>query len=169
MQRIICLVVVLISTIVIGHNTVAQELKVVSNVDNLPLPFATVTNHSRPSIVSTNINGVVNLKGNIGDTLSVSYIGYMTAVLLFNGDKILVVRLEQAQKMLPEVVIHNCRSVKEFNYDNFKGAKKLKKQGELQKGFGGVIWSKGSNIYAKIALRLNPLLPNATLTDFSFG
>lgn len=169
MQRIISLLVVLISTILVGRNTAAQEIMVVSNVDSFPLPFATVTNHSRPSIVSTNINGVVNLKGEIGDTLSVSYIGYKTAVLLFNGDKIIVVRLEPTQKILPEVVIHNCKSDKEFNYNNFKGTKKLKKQGELKKGFGGVIWGKGSNIYAKIALRLSPLLPNATLQIFLFG
>ncbi|MGH2552222.1 MAG: hypothetical protein ACRDEB_00805, partial [Chitinophagaceae bacterium] len=98
MQRKVIFLLILISSILVGYNTVAQEIKVFSGVNDSPLPFATVTNHSHPLIVFSDMNGVVHLSGSIGDTLSISYIGYKTARLVLNGDKIQVVRLLPSQK-----------------------------------------------------------------------
>jgi len=168
MQRKISFLLILIATISVAHNTAAQQIKVVSSVDNSPLPFATVTNHSHPLLVSADQDGVAHITGSIGDTLSVSYVGYNTAVLFLTGDKIQIIHLLLDQKLLPAITIHNCRKTKEFNYNNFRAVKKLKTSNETQNNFRGVIWIKGTNSSSRIAVRLNPMKANATLKDFSF-
>jgi hypothetical protein len=103
----------------LNHHSFAQQLKIVSDANNLPLPFATVTNRSRPLLVSANKKGVVNVRAHSGDTLSISYVGYQIVTLVFKGDSIKVIHLQVNQNHLPPVTIRNCRKVMEFKYTNF--------------------------------------------------
>lgn len=167
MQKVLSITLLLIATVLVRHNTVAQQIKVISSVDNSPLPYATVTNRTHPWVVSADRNGIAQIAAVPGDTLTISYVGYKTALLRFNGNNVQV-SLLQDQKILPLITIHSCRKTKEFSYNNIKAIKGRRNNDELKKGFAGVIWSKGSNINAKIAVRLIPSRVNATLKDFSF-
>jgi hypothetical protein len=166
MQRAISFTIVFLITILSGHKTVGQEIKVISSFDNSPLPYATVTNHTYPSVTSCNKEGLAKLTAFAGDTISVSYVGYKTAVIRFS-DKTQIVRLVPDQKLLPVITLHSCRKPKEFHYNNFDDYKKLQREDQL-KGFSRVIWSKAWNTNGKFAVRLSPLKANAVLKDFSF-
>jgi hypothetical protein len=147
---------------------ISQEIKVVASSDNVPLPFATITNHTRPLVVSTDRDGAAHITAMVGDTLSISYVGFKTALLRFGGDKVQVVRLLPDQKALPDVTIYACKRTKEFIYKNFEYAKKVKKGNRAQIGFWGVVWTKVGNNNAKIAIRLIPDKAHSSLKDFSF-
>ena len=114
------------------------------------------------------MDGVAHVAVEIGDSLSVSYIGYNTSRFRFSGDKIQVIRLLPNQTLLPAVTVRTCKSPRQLVYKNFVDIKKGKKTEEPEKSFLGVIWTKGTLNSAKVAVRLNPLEENATLKDFSF-
>jgi hypothetical protein len=167
MKRVIKSVLFFIAIFSILHSTIAQEIKVVSSIDNSPLPYATVTNHTHPLVVSSDKNGLAKITAAVGDTVSIAYVGYKTSVLRFDGNKNQIVSLTQEQSLLPSVTVHNCRKTREFIYKNsefgyewrrFKGSK-----------FNtGIMWLKSSTTNAKAAVLINPLKTNAILKKFSF-
>lgn len=118
MQQAIILILTFI-TVIIKNAAIAQEIKIVSNADSSVLPYATVTNHTRLSIISSDQNGVARVVAVAGDTLLVSYVGYKTAVIRFNGKRIQIVSLLQTKKTLAAVTVHACRKHQEFSYNNF--------------------------------------------------
>ena len=168
MQQIVKAVIVLLTSLFIGHLTIAQEITVVSDFDHSALPYATVMNHTQRTIVSTDMKGIVRLNATIGDTLSFSYVGYKTSVLYFDGETSLVISLLQQRKTLPEVTVYHCKSNHEYVHSNFVDIGTKKRRAIEKNTFAGVLWGKGTNINAMIAVRLQPLKEFAVLKDFSF-
>ena len=153
--------------ILFTYSTSAQQLRVISSVDSSPLPYATVTNHTHPLMYSSDKNGVANLTAQIGDSLSISYVGYKTQAVRFNGKQVQVVNLLREPTTLPTITLRNCTTTKEFKYKNLDMRSDLKGLNSVI-GFGGVVWSKAGSINQKAAIRLNPSKAQAILEDFSF-
>lgn len=151
-----------------NQDAITQNIKVISNIDKSDLPYATITNHTHPSVISSDRNGLAKPAVVIGDNLSVTYVGYKTARFRFNGDTFQIISLQRDQHILPQITIRNCRKTNQFLYTNYKSRKELKTKGIENIGFSAVVWSKGENVNAKIAVRLNPLKSNASLSSFSF-
>lgn len=158
----------LIAAVVPWNSMVAQEIRITSRADDAPLPYATVVNRNQGIITSADVNGKTQLAAAVGDTLSISYVGYRTAVLRFSGQKELLIRLTQEQRTLPEVMIHHCSRTQEFNFSNFETEKSRKRKNRANMLPGGVIWSKGPIHNSKIAVLVKPQKTYATLKSFSF-
>ena len=159
--------ILFISIFLFAATASSQQLKIISSIDHTPLPYATVTNHSHPSLISANIDGIARPVAAIGDSLSVSYVGYKTAFIRFDGSQLMVVTLVREKVILPPVTIRNCAKTREFTMKNYETVKKKKDQQET-KGFSAVIWSNNWNTNGKIAVRLRPQQPGAVLKSFSF-
>lgn len=154
----------------------SQTIQVVSN-DNAPLPFATILNFNRSSIGSADEKGIFQSNAIKGDSLSVSFVGYKTTNLIFNGDKIQQVMLIQEKITLPTVNIEKCKKEKKTKYGNTDSAEFIiSDNGEINH-FGGVTWDLGyknpstkenENKNYLWAVRLNPEKENAHLINFSF-
>lgn len=99
MHHLTYLLFFLVSDLV-GQISFAQSIRVMTTDDSSPLPYATVTNHTHPYVVSSDIDGIAHVAATIGDTLSVSYVGYKTAVLRSNGDKLQIVSMLKVEKIL---------------------------------------------------------------------
>lgn len=151
-----------------GYSASSQEIRVISSADNSPLSYATVTNYTHPFVCSSDKNGVAKMPAIIGDTLSVSYVGYETALFRFDGNNAGVVTLLQERKILPPITVHNCRKTKALKYKNSEASNEIKDVNGVKSFFAGVIWSKGSNLNARVAIRLTPMKPKSVLKDFSF-
>jgi hypothetical protein len=150
------------------HKTLAQEIRVVSKLDNSPLPYATVTNHSRSSIVSCDDYGIAHLSIEKGDTLTISHIGYKTVTITYSGNLVQIIYLIPQQVSLPTVTVRTCKETRELTYRNFTPNKKGRNKETPENIFGGVIWTKGTTAAVRTAVRLNPLQQNAILKNFSF-
>lgn len=152
----------------ITKSAFTQEIHIVCATDNSPLPYATITNHTHQWVISADKNGEAKISVSVGDTLSVSYVGYKTAVFRYTGDHVQLVSLIQVQYFLPEVTIRNCRKSKEVLYKNSEGTNRVKMENGTINVYSGIISAKGVNNNVKTAVRLNPSMPNATLKNFSF-
>ncbi len=146
----------------------AQNIKVVTGVDSLALPYATIINHSNPSIKTSDKNGLAKIIAHTGDTISISYVGYKTAHFSFGSAEIEVIRLFQEQINLPPVIIRNCPNYKTLTYSNSKSSNEISSFNGVKNLFGGIIWSKANSLNSKIAIRLSPLHAYSTIQNFSF-
>jgi hypothetical protein len=169
MQRVISIIFILSASVLSGYKTAAQEIRVISAADNAPLPYATVTNRTHPLVVSADATGTAHIKAAAGDSISVSYVGYKTALLLFNGDKVQAISLRRNQQVLPDIKVYSCKRTKELTYDNYRDYDRQKIYDDPSKtNFGGFFWDKNGNAKSCFAVLVKPSRPNATLKDFSF-
>ncbi|BAV05870.1 TonB-dependent receptor [Filimonas lacunae] len=76
---------------------------ILSDDDGLPLTEVTVTNQRTGKKTITGKNGTYTIAGDIGDTLSFSYIGYTTSVVSALAQQ--TIRLVRSQEALGDVVV----------------------------------------------------------------
>lgn len=168
MKQVVKYTLIAMTFVFITQSAFTQEIHIISATDNSPLPYATITNHTHQWVISANKNGEAKISVSVGDTLSVSYVGYKTAVFHYTGDHVQLVSLIQVQYFLPEVTIRNCRKSTEVIYKNSEATNRVKMENGTINVYSG-FWSvKGVSNNVKTAVRLNPSKPNATLKDFSF-
>lgn len=104
--------------VIVSKKTISQTTKTLTNVipitingrivDSLgkPLPGATLKNLSSGIVANTNDLGYFTLKGNSGDKVMVSYVGYISQSFeIVNNEKELVIKLYELPEKLKEVSI----------------------------------------------------------------
>ncbi|MEM9686188.1 MAG: SusC/RagA family TonB-linked outer membrane protein, partial [Bacteroidota bacterium] len=80
-------------------------LGTVVDAENQPLPGASVIVKNTDRGILTDFEGNFQIPMNRGDVLEVSYLGFKTQEVLFNGQENLVIRLEEDLTRLEEVVV----------------------------------------------------------------
>ena len=156
----------------------SQQIQVISEHNHVPLPFATLVNLTHPSMASADEAGILNLNAVIGDSLSISFVGYKTTNLIFNGDKIQQVKLVQEKITLPTVIIEKCKKEKTIKYGNTDSVDFIiNNQGKKIHFMGGLtsdfvfknLFTSEQGIKNYLwAVRLNPKKENAHLIKLSF-
>ena len=94
----------------------SQTIMVISSEDHSPLPYATVTNHSKPYLVSANKEGLAKMEGKPGDTISITYIGYKSVVHYLTSDTLQLVRLIRDAKTMVPITIKTCKTPEEKSF-----------------------------------------------------
>ncbi len=142
-------------------NTYGQtKLKVISETDNSNLPFATITDKKKMYSYSSNGNGEILLDAKIGDTLQITYVGFVTKyhIISTNND---IVKLVQNNSILKPIVISNCKKINTDKINNFKNVKKV------DNNFGGYSASYGIGS-SNYAIHFKNSTKDYTLSKFSF-
>ena len=78
---------------------------VVVDEDRQPLVGATVSIRSTSSGTITDVEGRFTINANVGDTLSVSFVGYATREILVDNQTTLTVQLSPDSKQLEDIVV----------------------------------------------------------------
>ena len=78
---------------------------VVDDADDEPLAFATVQIEGTSKGATTDINGRFTIDANDGQTLVVTYVGYVTQRIPVSGQSTLTIRMKEDSQLLSEVVV----------------------------------------------------------------
>ncbi|GAB6008129.1 SusC/RagA family TonB-linked outer membrane protein [Dysgonomonas reticulitermitis] len=93
----------------------AQQLTIKGKIideTNEPLIGATVSIVGKTVGVSADVNGEFSIKASKGETLQVSYVGYITQTIKVAGQNSLIIRMEPTSSSLDEVVVIGYGSMK---------------------------------------------------------
>ena len=77
----------------------------VTNADNEPLPYTTVTNKNTNKAVITNNNGEFTIAAKTGDVIEASIVGYTNQQITVNGNESLSFVLQAGKNTLNEIVV----------------------------------------------------------------
>ena len=77
----------------------------VTNADNEPLPYTTVTNKNTNKAVITNNNGEFTIAAKTGDVIEASIVGYTNQQITVNGNEPLSFVLQAGKNTLNEIVV----------------------------------------------------------------
>ena len=125
------------------------------------LPFATIYNVSKGISFSANEKGLTKVKSSLGDTLLITYVGYLDQY--FKVEQVLdldTIFMERNVKLLPEVYIKSCKKFINYSFSN-------KNKNEPKNYFYGVQCSTG-NHNGKVAFKIRNELYEGKLMSFSF-
>jgi hypothetical protein len=134
-------------------------LHVESSEDHTALPYASIVNHTKHSLLFTDEQGNAAVNFTNGDSISISYIGYQMIKTVFTSKQKQDYILKQNQNLLEPVQIQNCKNWSGSDYTNLTADINATQ-------FGGVAWDKGA-MNAKIAVMLRPSFKQARLKAFS--
>lgn len=94
----------------------AQQLtikgKIIDETDEPPLIGATVSIVGKTVGGSADVNGEFSIKASKGESLQVSYVGYITQTIKIAGQNSLIIRMEPTSSSLDEVVVIGYGSMK---------------------------------------------------------
>lgn len=149
-------------TLAVSNSLYSQTtLFIKSSNDNSPLIFASISNISTKSSFSTNDAGIAKIKATNGDTLLITYVGYIDQKIIVgkdhNHDTII---LKRAEKSLKEIYVKSCKKYKDLLISNADSGKTIG-------GFSGVMCTKG-NYNGKVAVKIQNGKEYAKLKSISF-
>lgn len=99
------LALLLFSSIGIGFAQMTVTGSVTENITNFPLSGASVLIKGTSNGTNTDFDGNFELTANTGDTLVISYVGFITQEIVLSGDTVLTIILEEDTNVLEEIVV----------------------------------------------------------------
>jgi len=87
------------------HNIFSQKIKIIDQITQQPIPFATVLSSNNKSGVSSDIDGYVSLNSNFSSELIISHINYQT--MRIQKPYPAIVKLVLKENILTEIVVNN--------------------------------------------------------------
>jgi hypothetical protein len=136
------------------------SIQVKSSENLLPLPYATVLNITKGVMLFSDENGIVSGSFEVGDSISISYIGFNSIKDRIHKPGALTYLMRQTEIVLNPVKVSGCKPEVKFKYSNLES-------GVHDRKFGGVCcWHKGQTT-AKAAIMLKPDVDHFRLSSFS--
>lgn len=161
--KLFCCLIPLLSTSI----PFAQIFRIIAEQDSSELPFCSIINYTQPSFVTANRFGVAEIYAQIGDSITVSLVGYKTKSIIFNSNTPQTICLVKETYNLPPVTIKTCRNTKLVKGTNKNSVNYITKDDGNRYYFDGFSWwGWWSNV--KWAVRILPEIENSSLKSYSF-
>lgn len=133
-----------------------------------PLAYATFVNAAKRTVYSSNDSGIVRMDADPGDTIRITYIGFLPEMFVCSKRPDREIRMRREIKTMKEVIVSTCKQLDWATVKNFGGKEKdfLKDYGW---GGGGVISTVGAGAAnARTAALIPPARENAELSRLTF-
>lgn len=156
-------IIFIVSFLIITIPCYSQNILYIKSLnDKKPLTFATIANISTQIVSSADTVGMAKVITQIGDTLVISYVGYVEQKILVTESKFIdTIFLHRSQKVLPEIFMRSCNNTENIKISNVDSGKTIGT-------FIGVMCSKGKN-NGKVAVKIQSRKEDAgLLKSFTF-
>lgn len=98
-----------------------SSLVILSEETNQPLPYASIVNHTKQQLFFSNEKGVLENNFETGDSISISYVGYLPFNSRIDGRDFYHVSLKTDKHLLKDVKIKSCSNWTISAFDNLAG------------------------------------------------